>query len=146
MAPRRKCCQPLNLAGTTYAGTAGQTFTILKNDGGNAISGTFNGLPEGAYLVWTGNSTLAARISYVGGTGHDVVRDLTLANGGGSGFAGQGGAIDNAGTLTVNSCVFNANSINTNSGNGGAIYNENSGSLTFAPCALRCELDLDRSP
>lgn len=68
--------QTLNLAGTTYAGSAGNTFTILANDGNAAISSRFQDLPEGAYLVWPGNSALAAKISYVGGTGNDVT--LTL--------------------------------------------------------------------
>src|SRR5262249_18413388 len=51
----------------------GQKFTILNNDGVEAIIGTFNGLPEGA-TVSSGGYKFA--ISYVGGTGNDVV--LTL--------------------------------------------------------------------
>ncbi len=68
----------LSLAGTTYAGAAGNQFTIVKNSGsGTTTNGTFANLPEGAYLVWPGNAALAAQISYVGGaSGHDVV--LTL--------------------------------------------------------------------
>ncbi len=68
----------LDLTGTTLAGVAGNQFTIIKNSGsGTTTTGTFDGLPEGAYLVWPGDATLAAQISYVGGaSGHDVV--LTL--------------------------------------------------------------------
>ena len=45
-------------------------FTIIKNDGGGAVSGQFEGLAEGAlFLV---NET-TFQISYVGGSGHDVV-------------------------------------------------------------------------
>ena len=66
----------LNLAGTTYAGKAGDAFTIIKNDGGNAISGTFQNLPEGATFPWPASS-LITTITYKGGSGHDVV--LTLS-------------------------------------------------------------------
>ena len=66
----------LTLANTTFTGTLGNTFTIINNAGPNAIIGTFAGLPEGGYLAWPGSSTLAAKISYAGGDGNDVV--LTL--------------------------------------------------------------------
>ncbi len=72
---------PLDLSGTTYAGALGDQFTIVKNSGsGTTTTGTFNGLPEGAYLVWPGSNTqVAAQITYVGGTsGHDVVLTLVL--------------------------------------------------------------------
>jgi len=55
---------------------AGVQFTIIDNDGTDAVSGTFAGLPEGAALVGVGGKF---RISYVGGTGNDVT--LTLASG-----------------------------------------------------------------
>ena len=49
----------------------GQSFTIIDRTGG---SGTFNGLPEGAVLPdFLGQSGVNAVISYVGGTGDDVV-------------------------------------------------------------------------
>ena len=51
----------------------GQQFIILNNNGAAAITGTFTGLPEGT-LFSVGGYTF--RISYVGGTGNDVV--LTL--------------------------------------------------------------------
>jgi autotransporter-associated beta strand protein len=53
----------------------GDRFTILANDGTDAIVGTFNGLPEKAILTVGG---VAFQISYVGGTGNDVV--LTHVN------------------------------------------------------------------
>lgn len=70
----------LNLAGTTYAGSAGQTFTIIKNGGGAAIGGTFDSLPEGALLTWPGSPLFYAQISYVGGSGNDVVLTLVPAS------------------------------------------------------------------
>ncbi len=48
----------------------GTQFTIVRNNGGAAVSGQFAGLAEGAlFLV---NET-TFQISYVGGSGHDVV-------------------------------------------------------------------------
>src|SRR5262249_41898785 len=50
--------------------SAGQSFTLIDNDGSDAVNGTFSGLPEGATV------TLAPyhlRISYAGGDGNDVV-------------------------------------------------------------------------
>ncbi len=53
-----------------FAPSAGDSFQILSNDGGDAIVGTFIGLPEGAVFVHSGTYL---QISYVGGTGNDVV-------------------------------------------------------------------------
>ena len=78
----------LNLTGTINLGGAsftlstgttifapGTTFKIIDNDGVDAVTGTFAGLPEGAQLV--SRSFVATpqvfSISYVGGTGNDVV-------------------------------------------------------------------------
>lgn len=71
----------VNLAGATLAGTVGfastpgNTFTILLNDGADAITGTFAGLPEGAVFPLGGQFF---SISYHAGTGNDVV--LTRVN------------------------------------------------------------------
>ena len=60
--------------GGTLAVTVGtvlspnQTFTILRNDGTDRITGTFDGLPEGS--LYGGGSFL---ITYKGGDGNDVV-------------------------------------------------------------------------
>lgn len=51
----------------------GQQFTIIKNDGGSPVSGTFNGLINGAQFNSGG---YFFRINYNGGAGNDVV--LTL--------------------------------------------------------------------
>ncbi len=56
--------------GKLYVSSAGQTFTIINNDGGDAVVGTFAGLAEGATLT-VGSDTYA--ISYTGGDGNDVV-------------------------------------------------------------------------
>jgi autotransporter-associated beta strand protein len=57
-----------------FVPAVGDSFTILDNDGTDAVAGTFNGLAEGASVV-AGNVTL--QVSYVGGTGNDVVLSAT---------------------------------------------------------------------
>jgi len=52
----------------------GNNYTIISNDGSDAVIGTFNGLAEGALITQTDTSgnSISYRISYVGGTGNDV--------------------------------------------------------------------------
>jgi fibronectin-binding autotransporter adhesin len=57
-----------------YVPATGDTFAIINNDGADPVVGIFNGLAEGATVIINGR---AATISYVGGTGNDVV--LTVA-------------------------------------------------------------------
>ena len=52
-----------------YVPAAGDTFILLANDSTGAITGNFNGLPEGA-LVSVGG--VNKKITYVCGTGNDV--------------------------------------------------------------------------
>ena len=47
----------------------GITYTIINNDGSDAVVGTFNGLAEGSYI--TANN-VSYQISYRGGDGNDV--------------------------------------------------------------------------
>jgi hypothetical protein len=49
----------------------GDAFTIIRNDGTDAINGTFLNAPEGA--VFSGPLNTAFRITYHGGDGNDVV-------------------------------------------------------------------------
>ena len=78
----------LNVTGTVSLGNAtlstaafnpfvpasGNTFIIILNDAADAITGTFNGLAQGATISTDFlGSGLTATISYVGGTGNDVV-------------------------------------------------------------------------
>lgn len=67
----------LSLSGS-HTPVAGQTFTIIVNDGADAVTGTFSGLAEGAIIPNFLGSGLTAQISYVGGTGNDVT--LLVAN------------------------------------------------------------------
>jgi hypothetical protein len=54
-----------------YAAAVGTSFTIIKNNGPSAVSGTFNNLAEGARFVVQG---MTFQITYKGGaSGKDVV-------------------------------------------------------------------------
>ena len=64
----------LALQPAAFPASPGATFTIVENDGADAVNGTFAGLAEGASVIANG---ILFRISYVGGTGNDVV--LTAA-------------------------------------------------------------------
>lgn len=70
----------VNLAGASLVtvgnltAIGGEVITIIDNDGSDPIVGTFTGLEEGATIATNFlNSGLSATISYVGGTGNDVV-------------------------------------------------------------------------
>jgi fibronectin-binding autotransporter adhesin len=75
-------CDQLNVGGTVnlggvtlnaslgFASAESNQFVIIKNDGADAVTGSFAGLAEGALLMIGGAQF---RISYVGGTGNDVV-------------------------------------------------------------------------
>ena len=57
-----------------YAPSVGHSYTIINNDGTDAITGTFNGLNQGATFISSYSSTTYYfTISYTGGTGNDVV-------------------------------------------------------------------------
>jgi autotransporter-associated beta strand protein len=68
----------VNLGGTTlslsvaggFTPAVGESFTLINNDGTEAVVGTFNGLAQGATFNVSGKTY---QISYVGGDGNDVV-------------------------------------------------------------------------
>lgn len=64
----------------------GDSFTILRNDGTDAINGTFLNAPEGA--VFGGALNTAFRITYQGGDGNDIV--ITRVNRASFDFDGDG--------------------------------------------------------
>ncbi|HAK75548.1 MAG TPA: hypothetical protein DCM71_01225, partial [Runella sp.] len=68
----------LLLAGN-YIPVGSNTFTIVANDGNDAIVGMFTGLVEGATIPDFRGSGLNATISYVGGDGNDVVISVQCA-------------------------------------------------------------------
>ena len=59
----------LNIDDTGYTAVGNETFVLIDNDAADAITGTFNGLAEGATLTVGGRTFV---ISYVGGDGNDV--------------------------------------------------------------------------
>lgn len=70
----------LQFTGSSYAPVGGETFTIVNNDGADAIVGTFSGLPQGTTISNFLGGSLSATISYVGGTGNDVVITVNPVN------------------------------------------------------------------
>ena len=72
----------INVTGTVNLGSAtldvinsftpagGTSFTIINNDGADAVTGTFNGLPEGAVFMLGGSFF---RITYAGGSNNNDV-------------------------------------------------------------------------
>jgi autotransporter-associated beta strand protein len=66
----------VNLGGSTlsltigFTPTVGESFTLINNDGTDAVVGTFNGLAEGATFTVSG---VKFQITYAGGDGNDVV-------------------------------------------------------------------------
>ena len=77
----------------TLTPQAGQTFTIVNNDGTDAIMGMFNGRAEGATIPNFLGSGLSATISYMGGDGNDVV--LTVVT------PASGNVVSDSGTHTL---------------------------------------------
>jgi uncharacterized repeat protein (TIGR01451 family) len=73
----------VSLTGASLSGTmgftppTGATFVLINNDGADAIVGTFAGLAEGATVTFSGQ---AFKISYVGGSGNDVVLSAAKPN------------------------------------------------------------------
>jgi fibronectin-binding autotransporter adhesin len=59
-----------------FGSVVSNKFIIINNDGADAVSGTFAGLPEGVTTL-LGGATF--RISYVGGDGNDVVLTQTTS-------------------------------------------------------------------
>ncbi len=60
-----------------FAPVTGDKFTIINNDDNDAVTGTFNGLAEGSSFTVSGKRFV---ISYIGGTGNDVVLTVDLDN------------------------------------------------------------------
>jgi len=66
----------VTLSNASFGATLGfpsaisNSFMIIQNDGADAVTNTFNGLPEGATVSISGTPF---RITYAGGTGNDVV-------------------------------------------------------------------------
>ncbi len=87
-----------------FVPTAGQQFVIVNNDNADAITGTFAGLAEGAVIVPFLVPGMQATISYVGGTGNDVVLTAAAIPSGTLQFSSANYTVSEAGasaTITV---------------------------------------------
>jgi hypothetical protein len=90
----------LTIPNSTIASSVGQSLTLISNDGADAVSGTFNGLAEGAYLSING---ISFQVSYAGGDGNDVTlteatqTQVTLVGG----VLDVSDAVDTADDLTI---------------------------------------------
>jgi hypothetical protein len=73
-----------------FTPNAGDVYTLINNDGTDAVTGTFTGLPEGAMLTTPGGINF--RISYTGGTGNDVVVTVSVNRRAAFDFDGDGKA------------------------------------------------------
>ncbi|MEJ2043084.1 MAG: cadherin-like domain-containing protein, partial [Reinekea sp.] len=88
----------------SYTGTGGESYTLINNDGSDAVSSTFNGLVEGDDS--TTLNSIPLRVSYAGSTGNDVVLStagpvVTDGNISISGATGTSGAYKIGDTITV---------------------------------------------
>ncbi len=101
--------------GAGFVPTAGDTFIIIRNDGSDAVVGTFLNLPEGATFV-AGGITFA--ISYRGGDGNDVTLTST------------------SGAVTFTTSSF---SVNENAGTASITLHRTGGGNTSATVALALE-------
>ncbi|MFC4319675.1 cadherin-like domain-containing protein, partial [Rhizobium alvei] len=79
-----------------YLPTVGDSFTIIDNQGSDAVTGTFSGLTDGAYFSVGGTYF---QIDYDGGTSNDVV--LTAIDDGPTESANAGVTVAEGGTVTV---------------------------------------------
>jgi Ca2+-binding RTX toxin-like protein len=115
---------------TAQMGTS--TITLqqgqLELKAGSGTTPTTTTISGGNQVTLSGNQ--ANRIFLVDAGAHAVLDGLTLKNG--AAASGNGGAIDNAGTLTVS----NSTLCNNAATNGGAVYNENGASVTLSADAV----------
>ncbi|AWM37417.1 Extracellular serine protease precursor [Gemmata obscuriglobus] len=131
----------VDVTGATLAVTlgftpvAGTSFTLIANDGADAVTGTFNGLAEGATFT-SGGVTFT--ISYVGGTGNDVVIStapptLSISNV----TAAEGNTGGTPFTFTVTLSVPSSQTVTVNYATAPGTATDDfvsiSGTLTFAP-------------
>ena len=60
---------------STFAAPIGTKIVVISNDGADAISGVFTGVPEGTVVT---SGAAMFKVSYIGGSGNDV--ELTVLN------------------------------------------------------------------
>jgi hypothetical protein len=80
----------------SFLPTVGDSFTIIDNDGSDAVSGTFSGLSDGSYFEIGGSYF---QIVYDGGDDNDVV--ITAVDDGPTESVNAGATVAEGGTVTV---------------------------------------------
>ena len=138
-----------------FAPAIGQSFTIINNDDSEAINGTFNGLAEGASIPNFLGSSLTASISYVGGTGNDVVLSLadavsvavspsTVTENGATNLDYTFTRGSSIGSLTVSFNVTGTGTFSTDyTQSGAATFTAASGTLTFNDGSTTATVTID---
>lgn len=67
------------VANHSYTAGNADSYTLISNDGSDAITGTFSGRAEGSTLTANGNAT-PLKVSYSGGTGNDFTLTAPTAS------------------------------------------------------------------
>ena len=130
----------------TFTPAGFQTFTLIDNDGADAVIGTYTGLAEGATFQVNGRNY---RISYVGGTGNDVtvsylpaltINDVTVTE-------GTGGTKTATFTVTLSDAGSAGATVNWQTNIGTALapddYTGASGMLTFNPFVTTQQINVN---
>ncbi len=118
-----------NLALITFdPSLSGQTILLASDELllTNNMTMDASALPDGIQI----NGSAHYRVFEVASNTTVVLNGLTITNGSG-GHAGNGGGVDNSGTLTLNQCTVAGNSAPA----GGGIYN-GSGTMTLNECTV----------
>ena len=137
---------PGSLRAIVASVSAGTTITFATNLAGATILLTNGDIPLNQNLTLDGsgsaggvviNGNASGRIFEVASDATVVLHALILTNG----FVtnGNGGAISNAGTLTLSQCTVAGNAVTGNlssGGFGGGLFNSTGGSLTLNQCTV----------
>ena len=96
-------------SGGGFVPSAGQDFRIITNDGSDAISGNFSALAEGASIANFLTSGITEGVTYVGGTGNDLVIGVapTIS-------ASTGAVLINSTTLIITGTGFDSTTPSNN--------------------------------
>jgi autotransporter-associated beta strand protein len=118
-----------------YTSSYGDSYTLISNDGSDAVTGSFSGLAEGARFI---AGTRYYQISYAGGTGNDVTltdAGSALSSSGGDGGGGSSAtatSLQLAGTGNADTLI-GGGSDDTISGAGGGdiVYSGNGNDVAY---------------
>ena len=119
------------IALSSFSGSGGDATALVVNDSGG-VTLDASALPSGLTIQRT-NTGSTYRLFQVPDGSNLALIGLTLRDGGGAGYPGRGGAIENSGgTLTLTRCTLTGHQATTN----GAISLLGGGSATLTHCTL----------